>query len=271
MDDRVAERLGAYKTAMPQVLRLFKATLKHVNATRPKEMLHSAIIPLVSSAAPSRAPAGSPRVLLLGGPGSGAQELPEQLALRHGVVNVSAGELLRAAALKGGSRAKPLKAFMRTGLIDTVPDEVVAAAVLSRRVHPARGLLAPCARKATSPCSGCLRWSPARGLEPGSPRRMRQPRLRLHCTSITPPAGILASAPLPGWARRMCGSVGSYSRASRRTPRRQQCSPRPASGSGTMLLYASAVWRSAPGGGALGHSRRARRAGRCNRYAIDTD
>jgi len=73
--------------------------------------IHAQIAPTVTAAMPSRAPRGAPRVVLLGGPAAGDEELGTGMAKRYGVVHVSALQLLKAAASKGTATAKKLMSY----------------------------------------------------------------------------------------------------------------------------------------------------------------
>ena len=78
--------------------------LKDLDGTLPSAALLDAALPTVTAELPSRAPRGCPRVLLLGGPGSGAEGRGSSLAAVYGAKLISASELLHGAALSG-SRA----------------------------------------------------------------------------------------------------------------------------------------------------------------------
>merc|ERR1719454_826619 len=100
MEAQVEARLDAYVSNMNGVLPQFAKVARSVDGTLGQDDLLEAILPLVTAAPPTRAPKGCPRVLLLGGPGSKAEEIGKAMAARYGVIFVSARELLHAASLK---------------------------------------------------------------------------------------------------------------------------------------------------------------------------
>jgi len=130
--DAVADRLLTYRQDMTRVLDMFKSVRKSVDASLSKSEIDALILPLVSSAMPSRAPRGCPRVLLLGGPGSGVDELADAVAMRYGVVSVSARELLHAESLKSGPRAKKIASMIKMDIVYEIPDEIVTPIILKR-------------------------------------------------------------------------------------------------------------------------------------------
>ena len=98
-------------------------------------MLYTALLPSITPEMPSRAPRGSARVMLLGGPGSRAEELGEALTAAYGAVLVSAPQLLRAAALSGTVHGMKVKPYLDKGELAMVPDKLVRGIVLARLQH----------------------------------------------------------------------------------------------------------------------------------------
>jgi len=131
-EERVAERLANFRDAMAGAIPLFKKTLKEVDASMPEGELVAACLPLVATVQPTKAPRGCPRVLLLGGPGSGAQELGAALAQRFGAKLISAPDLMQAAALNGSQYGRQAAPFLESGIAEQVPDECLLPLVLSR-------------------------------------------------------------------------------------------------------------------------------------------
>lgn len=89
-------------------------------------------LPVITAGRQSKAPRGCPRVLLLGGPGCGAETLATALSQRFGSKLISGKELLQAAALSGsvtGAKAKP---FVENGIPEDVPDDVLMPILLNR-------------------------------------------------------------------------------------------------------------------------------------------
>jgi adenylate kinase len=74
------------------------------------------------------------RLILLGPPGAGKGTQAQQLAERHGLVQLSTGDMLRAAAAAGTPTGRKAKETMDRG--ELVPDDVVVAIVSDRIEQP---------------------------------------------------------------------------------------------------------------------------------------
>src|SRR5262249_58758935 len=81
------------------------------------------------------------RLILLGPPGAGKGTQAQRLVAKHGLVQLSTGEMLRAAADAGTPIGVRAKGMMARG--ELVPDEM-GGAIVSARIdepHARRGLL----------------------------------------------------------------------------------------------------------------------------------
>src|SRR5882672_6140941 len=81
------------------------------------------------------------RLVLLGPPGAGKGTQAERLVKRHGIVQLSTGDMLRAATAAGTDVGKRAKAIMDRG--DLVPDDVMVDIISERisRLDAARGFI----------------------------------------------------------------------------------------------------------------------------------
>ncbi|HVY19008.1 MAG TPA: adenylate kinase [Bauldia sp.] len=81
------------------------------------------------------------RLVLLGPPGAGKGTQAERLVKRHGIVQLSTGDMLRAATAAGTDVGKRAKTIMDRG--DLVPDEVMVEIISDRIAKPdaARGFI----------------------------------------------------------------------------------------------------------------------------------
>jgi adenylate kinase len=73
-------------------------------------------------------------LMLLGPPGAGKGTQAKEIAIRHGLVQLSTGDMLRAAVAAGTETGKRVKAIMARG--ELVPDDVVIAIVDERMDAP---------------------------------------------------------------------------------------------------------------------------------------
>jgi adenylate kinase len=74
------------------------------------------------------------RLILLGPPGAGKGTQAQRLVNRHGIVQLSTGEMLRAAIKHGTPLGRKVEGIMARG--DLVPDDVVVAIVSDRIDEP---------------------------------------------------------------------------------------------------------------------------------------
>jgi adenylate kinase len=81
------------------------------------------------------------RLILLGPPGAGKGTQAQRLVAKHGIMQLSTGEMLRSAAAAGTEVGKRAKAIMDHG--DLVPDEVMVEIIADRIAKPdcARGFI----------------------------------------------------------------------------------------------------------------------------------
>ena len=73
-------------------------------------------------------------LMLLGPPGAGKGTQAKEIAARHGLIQLSTGDMLRAAVAAGSETGKRVKAIMARG--ELVPDDVVIAIVDERMDAP---------------------------------------------------------------------------------------------------------------------------------------
>src|SRR6201990_2451151 len=74
------------------------------------------------------------RIILLGPPGSGKGTQAQRLVQRHGIVQLSTGEMLRAAVAAGTPVGLKAKDIMARGAL--VPDDVVVQIIADRIEQP---------------------------------------------------------------------------------------------------------------------------------------
>src|SRR5258708_12408888 len=74
------------------------------------------------------------RLILLGPPGAGKGTQAQRLAHKHRIIQLSTGEMLRAAAAAGTPIGLQAKEIMASGAL--VPDEILIGIISDRLDHP---------------------------------------------------------------------------------------------------------------------------------------
>ena len=74
------------------------------------------------------------RLILLGPPGAGKGTQAQRLISKHGIVQLSTGDMLRTAAAAGTEEGRRVKAVIDRG--ELVPDDVVVAIIAERIDRP---------------------------------------------------------------------------------------------------------------------------------------
>ena len=105
----MTQRLVTYRRAMAKVLPCFTKQMHEVDGTMPMDRLVEAVLPLLNVAMPTRAPRGCVRMVLVGGPGSKANQLGAALVQRYGGNLISAVDVLQNASLTSTNARACLK------------------------------------------------------------------------------------------------------------------------------------------------------------------
>ncbi|XP_035386002.1 adenylate kinase 8 [Electrophorus electricus] len=107
----------------------YRSCLRVINADQPHVDVFAQVLTYVMTRPHSAAP-HTPRILLLGPPGSGKSLQASLLAHKYSIVDICCGELLKAAAADGTSMGELIKPFLESGR--QVPDVMVRQILTER-------------------------------------------------------------------------------------------------------------------------------------------
>ncbi|CAL8294614.1 unnamed protein product [Gadus morhua 'NCC'] len=123
-------RLQLYGREVAGLSTAYRHVLKTINADQPHTDVYEEVLRYVLIRRESRAPQ-TPRILLVGPPGSGKSLQARRLADKYKLVDMNFGQLLKAEAADGSTLGQLVKPYIETGR--QVPDSVVLQ-VLSQRL-----------------------------------------------------------------------------------------------------------------------------------------
>uniref|UniRef100_A0A8C5FVU0 Adenylate kinase 8 n=1 Tax=Gadus morhua TaxID=8049 RepID=A0A8C5FVU0_GADMO len=123
-------RLQLYGREVAGLSTAYRHVLKTINADQPHTDVYEEVLRYVLIRRESRAPQ-TPRILLVGPPGSGKSLQARRLADKYKLVDMNCGQLLKAEAADGSTLGQLVKPYIETGR--QVPDSVVLQ-VLSQRL-----------------------------------------------------------------------------------------------------------------------------------------
>ncbi|KAJ8379716.1 hypothetical protein SKAU_G00004940 [Synaphobranchus kaupii] len=128
-EERAAARLLRYQRGAHGICRTYGKCLAAVNANQPHDDVFAQVLTSVLHRPRCVAP-HTPRVLLLGPPASGKSLLAERIAQKYNIVNVSCGQLLKAAAVDRAEAGELIKPYLESR--EPVPDSMVLQILTQR-------------------------------------------------------------------------------------------------------------------------------------------
>ncbi|XP_029999376.1 adenylate kinase 8 isoform X2 [Sphaeramia orbicularis] len=111
--------LHRYRREVAGLSSAYKDVLKVINSDQPQADVYQQVLSFVRTRHRSR----TPRILLLGPPGSGKSHLARQLSEKYKMVDVCCGRLLRSAAAQSSAVGDQVRPYVEDGR--PVPDSVV--------------------------------------------------------------------------------------------------------------------------------------------------
>ncbi|XP_066568751.1 adenylate kinase 8 [Amia ocellicauda] len=129
-EESTAAQLLEFHRAVHPLQNTYKHRLRVVNADQPLVDVFSQVLTFALSRPRSTAP-HTPRVLLLGPPGSGKSLQAALIAQKYNIVNICCGQVLKSAAADQTGLGELIKPYLETG--ERVPDSMVVK-ILSERL-----------------------------------------------------------------------------------------------------------------------------------------
>lgn len=130
-ETETARRLLEYHRNFPGIIQSFEKSMKLINADQPCADVFSQVLTHILSPPRMLSPF-SPRILLLGPPGSGKSLQAALIAQKYGLVNVSCGQILKEAVAGQTKMGELIRPFLESGW--PVADNIVLK-VLSDRLN----------------------------------------------------------------------------------------------------------------------------------------
>ncbi|XP_022523359.2 adenylate kinase 8 [Astyanax mexicanus] len=128
-EDVIYRQLQGFHREAHALQRTYKNCLKIVDADQAHVDVFAQVLTFILSRHRSSAPY-TPRILLLGPPGSGRSLQARFIAQKYGLVNICCGELLKAVAADESSMGELIKPFLESGR--RVPDSMVLQILTER-------------------------------------------------------------------------------------------------------------------------------------------
>ncbi|XP_062873818.1 adenylate kinase 8 [Trichomycterus rosablanca] len=128
-ENEITRQLQTYHRDIHALQHTYNSFLKIINADQPHVDVFNQVLSYVLSRHRSAAPS-TPRILLLGPPGSGKSLQAGLISQKYNVVNICCGELLKAVAADESSMGELIKPFLESG--QQVPDNMVLRVLTER-------------------------------------------------------------------------------------------------------------------------------------------
>uniref|UniRef100_A0AAR2KXG7 Nucleoside-diphosphate kinase n=1 Tax=Pygocentrus nattereri TaxID=42514 RepID=A0AAR2KXG7_PYGNA len=128
-EDVISRQLQAYHSEAHALHRTYQSCLKIIDADQPHVDVFAQVLTYVMSRHRSAAP-HTPRIILLGPPGSGKSLQARLIAKKYDIVSICCGELLKAVAADESSMGELIKPFLESGR--RVPDSMVLQILTER-------------------------------------------------------------------------------------------------------------------------------------------
>ncbi|KAM9743949.1 adenylate kinase 8 isoform 1-T1 [Menidia menidia] len=129
-DRQLLAELSRHRCEVTGLSSAYQHVLKVVNGDQPHAHVYQQVLAFVRTRHRSR----TPRILLLGPPGSGKSLQARLLAQKYRMVDVSCGRLLRAVAAGGSELAEEVQSYLESG--QPVPDPLVLQVLEERLTRP---------------------------------------------------------------------------------------------------------------------------------------
>lgn len=128
-ETRMLELLSQYHREIGGVLRCYSNSFKKINADQPRADVLSQTLSFLSMNSRDNAP-HTPRIILLGPPGSGKSEQASLLCSKYQLVHVCCDELIKQMLVNESNLGESMKPYAERGV--RIPDELITKALTER-------------------------------------------------------------------------------------------------------------------------------------------
>jgi len=132
-EKNMLKRLSEHHRNIEGVLQCYEPIFKSINADQPRDDVFSQVLAYLSTKQRNNAAPHTPRIILLGPPGSGKSVQSALLASKYQLVNVNCDEVIKQMLSNESKLGEAMKPYVDRDV--RIPDELITSALVERLSH----------------------------------------------------------------------------------------------------------------------------------------